>query len=158
MQKTKSLQQKFLLMLVLLQFQTTGWPAFSSPTSTLPLKFCLQTAATKGHRATLNAATVTDHVDGCKGFFISSASHNAAHGRQVIEEATGGPIRGVHRAQEPPSFGHQLSDSCGAQLSKVGTSVHRPEMGQVSANIRNMRRLSFAVTGEAESENIVPVC
>ena len=62
----------------------------------------------------------------------------AAHGGEVVEQAAGGAIWGVHGAQEAPSLWHQLAHRRGTQLGKVCPSVDRPEMGQVSADSTSM--------------------
>ena len=68
-------------------------------------------------------------VDSCKSLIISPACDNTAHGRQVVQQATGGPVWGVHRAQEAPGLGHELAYGGGAKLCKVGAPVNGPEMG-----------------------------
>lgn len=44
----------------------------------------------------------------------------------MVEQTTGGAVRGVHRTQEAPALRQQLAHSGGAHFSEIGATVHRP--------------------------------
>ena len=75
---------------------------------------------------------------------LRGVSHHLTGGGHVIEQAAGGSVRGVNRAQETPGLGEKLPHGCRAQLSEIGAPVNRPEVGQVPAaatSTPNLRRL-----------------
>jgi outer membrane lipoprotein SlyB len=51
--------------------------------------------------------------------------------REVVEQAAGGAVGGVHGAEEAPGLGKQLAHGGGSQLRKVGAAVDGAEVGQV---------------------------
>jgi hypothetical protein len=55
--------------------------------------------------------------------------------RQVIEQSTWRPIRRVHRAQETPRVGQQLSHRRRLELGEEGSSVDTPEVREVSVEV-----------------------
>ena len=55
----------------------------------------------------------------------------------MVEQAAGGPIGGVHRAQEAPGVGQQLAHGRGAHLGEEGAPVNGPEVRYVPAGMRS---------------------
>ena len=62
-------------------------------------------------------------------------SHHLAGGGEVVEQAAGGAVRGVHRAQEAPGLRQQLAHGGRPQLREVGAPVNGSEVGQVPARM-----------------------
>lgn len=60
----------------------------------------------------------------------------ALHG-EVVEQAAGGSVRGVHRADEAPRIGQQLAPLRSAHLKEEGAAVDRP-FDTTSNFIRNV--------------------
>lgn len=54
---------------------------------------------------------------------------NATAVREVVEQAAGAAVGGVHRAQEAPGLREQLAHGGGAKLHEVCAAMHAPEVG-----------------------------
>lgn len=64
-------------------------------------------------------------------------SHTARLG-QVRQQATGGSVRGVDRAQEAPLVGEELAYGGGAQLREEGAAVDGAEVGEEAVVVETL--------------------
>lgn len=62
----------------------------------------------------------------CLDWLLRTMCDDVASCSEVIQQSTGGAVRGVHRAQEAPAVREQLADCSGTEFSEVGPSMYRP--------------------------------
>lgn len=65
--------------------------------------------------------------------------HNLTMGSHVVHKAARFSVRSVYRTQETPRLWQQLTHRCGPHLSEAGSSVHAPEMRQVTDEVQLIR-------------------
>ena len=67
---------------------------------------------------------------------IHKLCDDLTHGSQVVHQATGLPIWGVHRTKETPGLRQQPAYCGGPHLSKISPSVHTAEMGEIAYEVQ----------------------
>lgn len=54
----------------------------------------------------------------------------------MVQQPTGRPVWGVHRAEEAPGLWKQPAHRGGPHLGKVGPSVHTAEVGEIANEVQ----------------------